>query len=118
MSDDPAAIPAPAEATPENPAPTAARERIEALDVLRGFALFGVLMVNLEFWFRTSPFRYQLGDFPVRSLADKVVDALLPIFFEGRFLSLFSFLFGVGLAIQLERAERSRARPFRFLARR
>lgn len=102
----------------EAPAPTGAADRIDALDILRGFALFGVLLVNLEFWFRTTQYRYHLSRFPYPSLPDRIVDAILPVFFEVRFLSLFSFLFGAGLAIQLERAERSQARPFRLLARR
>jgi uncharacterized protein len=107
-----------AEAPRQDPAPTAADERIDALDVLRGFALFGVLVVNMAFWFRTSPYRYELSRFPFPALVDRIADALLAIAFEVRFLSLFSFLFGVGLSIQLERATRSRARPFRLLARR
>ncbi|HZF53509.1 MAG TPA: DUF418 domain-containing protein [Polyangiaceae bacterium] len=117
MSDAPTATPAPLEAR-ETPGPTGAADRIDALDILRGFALFGVLLVNLEFWFRTSQYRYHLNRFPYPSLPDRIVDAILPVFFEVRFLSLFSFLFGAGLAIQLERAERSQARPLRFLARR
>lgn len=121
MSDEPIASPAPGEPEPKEPktsAPTGADERIDALDILRGFALFGVLTVNLSFWFRTTPNRYRLTPFPFPALADKIADTLLPVLFETRFLGLFSFLFGAGLAMQLERAERSRARPFRFLLRR
>ena len=34
-------------------APIAAAERIEALDVVRGFALFGIFLMNIEFFNRT-----------------------------------------------------------------
>ncbi len=36
--------------------PIAAKERIEVLDVLRGFAIFGILLVNMEAY--NSPFFY------------------------------------------------------------
>ena len=34
------------------PQPTSAQERIQLLDVIRGFALFGILMMNIEFFQR------------------------------------------------------------------
>ena len=67
-------------------------QRIELLDVLRGFALFGVLVVN---WERTSGSL----DIAIQFLAD------------GSFYSIFSLLFGLGFAIQLMRAEAA-GRPF------
>lgn len=100
------------------PEPVRADQREISLDVLRGFALFGVLMVNLEFWFRTTPLRYHSTRFPYPGLPSKIVDALLPIFFESRFLGLFSLLFGAGLAIQAERAQASSGRPRLLLLRR
>ncbi len=83
--------------------PTAEDDRIIALDVLRGFALFGVMLVNYELWFRTSPLRYMQNGSPFPGRANQIVDVLLPIFFEGRFMGLFAFLFGAGLAVQAER---------------
>ena len=59
-----------AEPEPEPPpaaspaAPTAVEERLEALDVIRGFALFGILAVNLNYWFRTYPGRAHLAAKP------------------------------------------------------
>jgi uncharacterized protein len=83
---------------------TRLEERIAALDVLRGFALFGVLVVNLHFWFRTTPARYDLALHPWPSLLDRATDDAVGLFFSNKFISLFSLLFGVGLAMQRERA--------------
>ncbi len=75
--------------------PVKAKERIVALDVLRGFALFGILMVNMK-WFHTpvaslvSP--HELWSSP----PDKVADFFVKFLFEGKFYLLFSMLFGYG----------------------
>jgi uncharacterized protein len=74
------------------PGPVPPDQRIELLDVLRGFALYGVLVVN---WERTSG-GLELG---IQFLAD------------GSFYSIFSMLFGLGFTIQLARAEAG-GRPF------
>jgi len=84
-------------------APVQASERIEALDILRGFALFGILVVNITHyldWFT-----------PYASRADEAAEWLVGTFAVGKFYPLFSFLFGVGFAIQLTRAE-ARQTPF------
>jgi len=87
--------------------PTAARERIVLLDVLRGFAVFGMFTVNMTAdlpW--GSAFREQpLG------IADGTVMILIDLLTNGKFITIFSFLFGVGFFLQLERA-RDRGVPF------
>lgn len=91
--------------------PVAATERIHTLDVLRGFAIFGIFMVNIAFF-----------SMPLMSIAnpslmadassnDQLAHAIVRAFFEYKFVSLFSLLFGMGLAIQMIRAEK-RGRPF------
>lgn len=83
--------------------------RIVALDVLRGFALFGVLMVNmLDF----SGSALRMGTLGMRgTFVDQLVDALIALFAIVKFYLLFSFLFGVGFAVQMRRMEAS-GRPF------
>jgi uncharacterized protein len=98
--------------------PTGAGERIEALDVVRGFALFGILMVNLQYWFRSTPVRYELEPHPWPGLANAIVDVGTGILFDGKFMSLFAMLFGIGLALQMERAEGRGAGFGRFAVRR
>jgi len=83
--------------------PVAPSSRIEGIDVLRGLALFGVLAINIVFEFRVSIFEQFLppaGTIPAidRALSDVLVAAI-----ELKALALFSFLFGVGLAIQFDR---------------
>jgi uncharacterized protein len=80
--------------------PVAPRERIATLDVLRGFALLGVLIGNMVLF---------TGDFVMRdvsrSAADKVVTVLIEIFVDSKAQTLLCFLFGFGFAIQLLRAQ-------------
>ena len=72
--------------------------RIEALDVLRGWAVFGMLVVNVGYFGRQPLFRPE-GIDAVAAIAAQILVA-------GKFWTLFSVLFGYGFALQLERAER------------
>lgn len=83
--------------------PVRAKERIQAIDVLRGLALFGVLMVNLVTEFRVSIFQQFLPQAGVVSSLDHIANGFVTTFFELKAISLFSLLFGMGLAIQFER---------------
>lgn len=74
-------------------------QRVWAIDALRGFALFGVLAINLETEFRVSLFEQFFAPSPA-ALADRIAAAVLAYGFEFKALALFSLLFGVGLAIQ------------------
>lgn len=82
--------------------PVAPKERIGALDALRGLALFGVLAINLETEFRVSIFQQFLSHASERGL-DRLIDAGLGIFVDMKAFAVFSLLFGIGLAIQYER---------------
>jgi uncharacterized protein len=85
------------------PKPVSPSERIDAIDVLRGLALFGVLAMNIVTIFRVSIFAQFLPNAePARQL-DRAVDAVLTVAVDFKALALFSLLFGVGLAIQFER---------------
>lgn len=107
-----------AESPTEAAAPTAVEERLEALDVIRGFALFGILAVNLNYWFRTYPSASMVAPERWPGPADQAVDLLIMVLCNGKFITLFSMLFGVGLALQQERIEARGARFYRFAARR
>ncbi|MGB0331278.1 MAG: DUF418 domain-containing protein, partial [Planctomycetota bacterium] len=98
--------------------PTASSERIEFLDVLRGVALLGILMVNLPFL--GLPLSVA-GDAP--SLwegggASAWTAALVRGLAENKFMGLFSLLFGMGLALQVDRAEARGVNPRSFYPRR
>ena len=85
---------------------------------MRGAALFGVLMVNLLGAFRISLFAHIAGlpDHPGRW--NHAVELLSAGLLEFKALTLFSFLFGVGTAIQAERAAARGMAVTRFLVRR
>lgn len=97
--------------------PIAPRERVALMDALRGFAVLGILLVNMQFFF--SPI-YLFG----RSaewwpgLADRAVEWAIQFLAQGKFYSMFSFLFGVGAAVQLQRADARGDSFARFFARR
>ena len=76
--------------------------RIEAVDMVRGFALFGVLLVNM--------FNFGAGSLVWTAPTDELAFAVKRFFFETKSWRLFSFLFGFGFALQLLRAEQRGAR--------
>ena len=85
--------------------PVSRDERVDLVDVVRGFALYGVLLANL-IWITTDVVltdarQAQLPTAPV----DRLVKTLIVFFVDHKFYTLFSFLFGLGFSIQLMRAE-------------
>lgn len=82
--------------------PVTVKERIAILDLLRGFALFGILLINMTF------FKAPGGPQGIGIETDRVgwFTTLGLIFLaESKFFTLFSLLFGLGFAIQLMRTE-------------
>jgi uncharacterized protein len=90
--------------------PLAGAQRIEALDVVRGFALLGIFLMNIE-WF-SRPIS-TMGQGMPRGLtgADWLASWFVTYFVQGKFWMIFSLLFGMGFAVMLVRAERA-GRPF------
>lgn len=85
------------------PGPLAPRDRIDAIDALRGIALLGVLIINLVTEFRVSIFEQFLPPQSSPYSPDRFLETLLMVIFAQKALALFSMLFGAGLAIQFER---------------
>jgi len=85
-------------------APLAPRERIEALDVIRGFALFGICLMNLDF-FNRSVLMVGTGMPPGLTGIDYAAAFFTAYFVTGKFWTIFSLLFGMGFAVMLTRAE-------------
>ena len=88
--------------------PVQPEERIVVLDVLRGFALLGILTVNLP-GAASSGYAWAAGLDPFPAWWDKAAEWIVNTFFSGKFNSIFSFLFGLGFTIQLTRASESGA---------
>jgi uncharacterized protein len=80
--------------------PVQAGERIEVVDILRGFAILGILVGNMASYSGLA--RDPLG---YSEAIDRAILVLTRFFVEAKFYSLFSFLFGWGMAVQMARAE-------------
>ena len=91
-------------------------DRIDAIDALRGLALFGVAAVNVLTEFRVSLYQQFIANGRADGL-DGAVERFVSFFLEWKAISLFSILFGLGLAMQLERLSRG-DRAYALLARR
>ncbi|HKE31653.1 MAG TPA: DUF418 domain-containing protein [Candidatus Angelobacter sp.] len=98
-------------------APVSVSERILFIDVLRGAALFGILAANMRAFFAPLDIYENIGAL-FHGHADKIAQAFIDIFIQGKFVTLFSFLFGLGFAIQLSRAESRGVRFMGFYPRR
>ena len=83
--------------------PISLEERIDVVDVLRGLAVSGILIGNMQ-WF--SGYGMMPHDLEAQApIADQITHFLVHFFIEGKFYSIFSFLFGFGFALQIARAE-------------
>ncbi len=103
----PASVPEPAPSG--NLAPISESKRIDVMDMLRGFALIGIILMNIE-WFGRSI--SELGQFNFDlSGGDWSAGWLIRLFVEGKFYKLFCLLFGMGFAVMLIRAQEV-GRPF------
>ncbi len=99
---DHAAVAAPS-ALPPQPAPRLAptASRLLAIDVARGFALLGIFFVNIQSF--GEPFGRFIA--PSAESSDALTTlcfSFVKIFCEGKFYPLFSMLFGMGLALQMQ----------------
>ncbi|MGH7571755.1 MAG: DUF418 domain-containing protein [Gemmatimonadota bacterium] len=106
MSPEPV-VPPPS-ATPTLTTPVTPTERIHTLDILRGLAVLGMILVHFHFYAN------EFHDLPAnpRTALETVISWAIWILVETKSAGTFAFLFGVGFAIQLQRSE---ARGARFL---
>lgn len=85
-----------------------ANDRLVQVDALRGFALFGILVVNIGVF--ASPFFGPGVDNPLFSQPqDQATEWVIAWLFQTKFYLLFSFLFGYSFTLQMAAAERSQA---------
>ena len=91
--------------------PVSLSERIVFIDILRGMALFGILAANMRAFFPPLE-TYDNIRVLFPGHADTAAQFFVDAFIQGKFVSIFSFLFGLGFAMQMSRAE---ARGVRFL---
>ncbi len=94
---------------PAAAAPTVDRDRLPVIDILRGFALLGIFLMNIEFFTRTLQ-SYSGGVTPSEGW-DYAFGLAIYVAVQGKFWVLFALLFGMGFALMRERAQKS-GRPF------
>ena len=94
-------------------APLSVRERIEALDVLRGVAVGGILLANVLVFFGLFVIPPARAAALPTVAADHVAEFLEHVFVDGKFYSTFSLLFGIGFGVQLERGGTAALQRFR-----
>jgi uncharacterized protein len=89
--------------------PTSQRERHHILDVLRGFALCGVMIANM--YTHSGYFFLSDADQAALPMAEfaKPVMWIIHFFTDGKFYSIFSLLFGIGFGLQITRAMQRQA---------
>lgn len=88
-------------------APTKENSRIEILDIWRGFAIFGILMVNILVFNCSFPYRPAYEE-EWSSVLNQSTLRFLEVFFYSNFYPIFSFLFGLGVSLQvLKQVERN-----------
>ena len=83
-------------------------ERLPVLDILRGFALMGILIMNMP-GFSTSFFAEADGSHLWPGRVDQWAEMARDALFSGKFNSMFSLLFGIGFTIQFQRMQASDA---------
>ena len=81
-------------------------ERLPVLDIVRGFALMGILIMNMA-GFSTSFFAEADGSHLWVSRLDQLAEQLRAMLFSGKFNSMFSLLFGIGFTIQYTRMQQT-----------
>ncbi|WP_203363863.1 DUF418 domain-containing protein [Bacillus sp. REN10] len=87
--------------------PISVKDRLETIDMLRGFALLGIIIANIA-WYLYPAYLQQDPSFKNEwtsfwNQSDYTVRSVLAMFVDGKFIMLFSMLFGFGMVIMQER---------------
>lgn len=90
--------------------PVSARSRVHDVDAIRGFALLGILVVNITFMASAYPSNL-VNDPAFSSAFDDAIRFVVDALFSMKFYLLFSFLFGYSFVLQMD-AARSAGRDF------
>ena len=97
--------------------PVTEQQRITTLDILRGFSLLGILLVNMFGFSQPMPYVNDLANW-FTSAKDIIHHQLLDIYVQSSFYPLFSMLFGYGLAMQFLKAQLLQTRFYSFASKR
>ncbi len=96
--------------------PTHLNERVTTIDIIRGFSLLGILLVNIFGFYLPQPY-ISLNDWFTEAV-DIIWHQTLDIYVQSSFYPLFSMLFGYGLAMQYMKAQRTGINFYKFAPKR
>src|SRR6476661_5190091 len=96
--------------------PTEPKDRSIIVDVIRGFALIGVLIANFTSYVNQQTPEHVLGS--ISSSLDTSLMNINAVFLEWKFMTLFSILFGYGFGLILESIEKKNINPNSFFLKR
>ena len=85
--------------------PVVQAERIGSLDVLRGFALLGILVMNVQLFAMIDATLFNPTSYGDLTGANFLVWFLSHLLFDQKFMTIFSMLFGAGIVLMTQRAE-------------
>jgi uncharacterized protein len=94
--------------------PTAAAERNTTLDAVRGVAVLGILTMNAVSYGLEPAAYFNVDAGGSDTTVDRIIGATGEIFFDQKFMGLFSMLFGAGIVLFADRAEAKGRRPVLF----
>lgn len=83
--------------------PISVKERIPVIDVLRGVAILCILLLNMQSFSFPDNFHTQYITV-FNGMGDQIIYWFIQFFGQGKFYSMLSFLFGLGMAVQVSRA--------------
>lgn len=109
---------APATEIQEKPVPVSLKERVVSLDVLRGIAVLGILIINIQFFSMPDPAGFNPTVYGDLTGINYGVWYFSHLFAEMKFMSLFSLLFGAGIFLLTNRLEHCGTPPARIHFRR
>ena len=95
----------PSESAKPAPAPTRPTERIVAIDILRGFALLGILIMNIQGFAMPTAAYLNPTVYGDLSGANRWVWILSHVFADQKFMTIFSLLFGAGIVLMSEKLD-------------
>ncbi|UCG85447.1 MAG: DUF418 domain-containing protein [Gemmatimonadota bacterium] len=96
---------------PERLAPTPQSQRIESLDVLRGFAVLGILVMNIGAFSMPAATYFDPTVYGDLSGANGWVWRIAHVLADLKFMAIFSMLFGAGIVLMTQRAEQRGQSP-------
>ena len=94
-----------------NAQPIAEKERIVSIDVLRGFALLGILPMNIQYFSMISAAYSNPTAYGDLRAANYLVWLVCHVLADEKFMTIFSMLFGAGIVLMTSHVEAAGKRP-------